>query len=156
MRQKLATYSFSILLLDQVIKLFITSAFKTNFYKEVTSFFNITYIQNHGAAWGILNGNRIFLIITGIITLWILYYFFIKGKLNNNETISLSFLIGGITGNLIDRIFRGYVVDYLQFNIFGYDFPVFNLADMCIVIGTFLLIITMFGSELNDNSRKKS
>lgn len=63
------------------------------------------------------------------------------------EKISYIFLTGGIIGNLIDRIIYGYVVDYLRFIIFGYNFPIFNLADICITIGVILLIINMLRKE---------
>ena len=63
------------------------------------------------------------------------------------EKIYMIFLTGGIIGNLIDRIIYGYVVDYLRFIIFGYNFPIFNLADICITIGVILLIINMLRKE---------
>lgn len=63
------------------------------------------------------------------------------------EKISYIFLTGGIIGNLIDRIIYGYVVDYLRFIIFDYNFPIFNLADICITIGVILLIINMLRKE---------
>ena len=66
--------------------------------------------------------------------------------------MSFSFLYSGILGNLIDRVFRGYVIDFLDFNIFGYDYPVFNFADICIVFGIILMIIAIIKKEdLNEN-----
>lgn len=58
-------------------------------------------------------------------------------------------LLGGIIGNLIDRIIYGYVIDYLNFNIFGYNFPVFNFADICIVISIFIIIIEILKGDKN-------
>ena len=63
------------------------------------------------------------------------------------NTLLFGLLFGGIIGNLIDRIFYGYVIDFLDFTIFGYDFPVFNFADICIVSGIFLLIIAICKKE---------
>lgn len=84
-----------------------------------------------------------------MISLMAIYLYFIKDKkLKKIEVITYSILIGGIIGNLIDRIVYGYVIDYLSFNIFGYHFPVFNLADICIVVSVFLMImIEIKGSE---------
>ena len=66
--------------------------------------------------------------------------YFIKSD-NNFLRLALSILIAGAIGNFIDRLFRGYVVDFLDFYPFGYDFPVFNVADICVNVGVFLLVI---------------
>ena len=73
-----------------------------------------------------------------------------KVKENINK-IALSLVIGGSIGNLIDRIVRGAVVDFLDFKIFGYNYPIFNLADTFIVLGVFLLLIGNTGGNKNDN-----
>ena len=73
----------------------------------------------------------------------------VKTKL---DIISYSLLIGGIVGNLFDRIFYKEVIDFLSFNIFGYMFPVFNLADTFICIGIFIIIIKLLKGEKNENS----
>ena len=78
-------------------------------------------------------------------------YFFKKTKLN---TYGFGLLLGGILGNLSDRLIFGYVKDFLDFIIFKYDFPVFNIADICIVTGVALLIISILKGE--DNSGSKS
>ena len=90
----------------------------------------------------ILYGNRVFLVLISIFALILVYYFMLKNKSLNKMDISIySLLIGGILGNLFDRVIYGYVVDYLDFCIFGYNFPIFNLADVCIVISVGLIII---------------
>ena len=65
-------------------------------------------------------------------------------------------LYAGIFGNFIDRLFHGYVIDFLDFKIFNYDFPIFNFADICIVVGTFLVIIAIFRGEDNENNSRRS
>ena len=67
--------------------------------------------------------------------------------MNNRNIFAFSLLIGGIIGNLIDRVIYGYVIDFLDFNIFGYDAPIFNIADTCIWIGAFLLFYAIMKRE---------
>jgi signal peptidase II len=79
---------------------------------------------------GILTGSRILLIIVAIISLFLIYFVLIRNKkLNNFDILCFGLLYGGIIGNLIDRVVRGYVVDYLEFIIVNYNFPIFNVAD---------------------------
>lgn len=89
-----------------------------------------------------------------LLALYIIYTYFIKNKiLNQLELWSYGFLLGGIFGTLIDRVLRGYVTDFLDFTIFNYQFPVFNIADICIVFGVFLTIISIWKGEKNGNNR---
>ena len=122
----------------------------------IKNFFNITYVLNDGAAWSILSGYTFLLILVAFVALGVIYFFFIKKKnLSKLETITYSFLIGGIIGNLIDRIIYGKVIDYFDFNIFGYDFPVFNIADICICLSVFVLIIDVVKGEINERNNSK-
>lgn len=150
MYKRLTIYSIILIVIDQVIKLVVNSSLKL--YESITiikNFFNITYVQNKGAAWSILSGNRFFLIGIAIIALFLIFMFFVKNKkLSKLEIIFYSLLIGGIVGNLIDRVIYGYVVDYLDFNIFGYNFPIFNFADICIVISVVLILVKSIKEEL--------
>ena len=108
----------------------------------INNFFNLTYVHNYGAAFSMLSGARYIFIFITIIALNLIYLFFIKDKkLNNLEIVIYSMLLAGIIGNLIDRILFGYVLDFLDFNIFGYDFAIFNIADSFIVVSVILLII---------------
>lgn len=156
MKKMLPTIGIS-LVLDQVIKIIIINSM--NLYQSVNiinSVFNITYVRNNGAAWSILSGNRILLILISIVALTLIYFYFIKDKkLTKLENFSYGLLIGGTVGNLIDRIIYGYVIDYLDFKIFSYSFPVFNFADICIVIGIALICISLIGGEMRDRTRDK-
>lgn len=147
--------SFIILLIDQIIKLLITSFFNVNNgITIINNFFDITYVRNYGAAFSILDGNRLLLILISFLSLFLIYKFLIKDKkISKFEIIVYGLLIGGLLGNLFDRVIFGYVIDYLSFNIFGYHFPVFNLADICIVISTVLLVF-IIGSDKNDNKSR--
>lgn len=108
----------------------------------IKDFFYITYTRNIGGAWSILEGRQIFLAFASIIFLICLVcYINREEKFNRLLFVSYSLIIGGVFGNLVDRIFKGYVVDFLSFHIFGYYFPIFNIADTFIIIGFILLII---------------
>ena len=144
---------------DQIIKLIVDKKVILNGSIEIIpNFFNITHVHNYGAAWSILTNKSVFLIFIAIISLVIIYFYFIKDKsLKKIDIIFLSMLISGIIGNMIDRVRFGYVVDYLDFNLFGYDFPVFNLADTLIVLAVIILIIKtlMEGRDGKNNSFRK-
>ena len=121
--------SLIIVLLDQITKYL--SIDKTI---QVFSLLSINYIENTGAAFGILQNKAFFLsIISVIVILLIIYYFNNSSK---NEKFALSLILAGTIGNLIDRIFRGYVIDFIDFKFW----PAFNIADMVNVIGVLLLI----------------
>ncbi|MBQ4633820.1 MAG: signal peptidase II [Bacilli bacterium] len=135
--------------LDQMIKVLISSLFALGTSKEIiNNFFYLTYVQNDGAAWSLFSNQTLMLILIAVIALVIIYNQFIKNKqLNKIDIILLSMLIAGILGNLIDRIIYGYVIDYLDFRIFNYNFPVFNLADTLIVLATIALLIKTYKEE---------
>ena len=149
-------YGFAIMtiLFDQIIKNGLM--FFMSFGQSITvipNFFNITLIGNTGAAFSILSSNTILLIVISIVVLNVLYFFFIKGKkLNNFEQLSFGLLIGGIIGNLIDRVLRMQVIDYLDFTFFGYNFPVFNLADIAIVVSMILICVQVIKGDKNEVS----
>ncbi len=110
----------------------------------VEDFLQLYYVENYGAAFGILQNRKVFFIIVTSIVIISIVFFLYKNPYNLNKImqIALSMLLGGSIGNLIDRIRLGYVVDFISIRIGkGYDFPVFNIADTFIVIGTFLIII---------------
>ena len=148
--KKLLGISFISIVLDRIIKMLVVSLGYGNSITIINNFFNITCMYNDGAAWSILSGRRVFLVIFTLVELLILYLVFIRGKeLNKTEEIVMGLLVGGIIGNLIDRIVYGYVIDYLDFNIFGYDFPIFNLADSLIVISVGILIYAVCRGDID-------
>jgi len=148
--------SIIFLLIDQISKLLVVKLLDIN--KSIVlikNFFYLTYTHNTGAAFSILTGQRIFLILIAITILAILFNYLRKNKVEGKiDKLAFSLIIGGSLGNLIDRIIRGYVVDFIDIKIFGYNFPVFNLADTFIVVGVFLLIITLGRKENKDDNRK--
>ena len=158
--KKMAVISLICFTIDQLLKSIMNQKLYLNqSINIIPSFFSITYVKNEGAAWNIFSGYQFFLILISIFALLILYHYFIKGKqLNKIETLSYGLLLGGIFGNLIDRICRGYVIDFLDFTLFHYHFPVFNIADICIVTGMLLIVLLIWKGEKNadNNSPSKS
>ena len=123
--------------------------------KVIKNFFYITLAHNNGAAWSILENKRILLLVITVISLFLINKFMNKEKLSNLESLSYGMIIGGILGNLFDRIVFSYVIDFLDFKIFGYDYPIFNLADSFIVIGIILMIIISIRKEYYERSNSK-
>lgn len=143
------------LLLDQILKLIVKSKLSLN--EEISvikNFFSIHYLQNDGAAFSILENKTILLILISFICLGILIYYIQKEKnFTKIISISLGLILGGIIGNLLDRILYKKVLDFISFTFFSYNFPVFNIADIGITIGTFLLLFSYLQEELK-NSKK--
>lgn len=156
MLKKIGIISSFIILIDQIIKKIVVHF--CTLEKSLTilpSFFSITYVQNTGAAWSIFSGNRIFLIAVGISAFFLIYFFLLKNSdLKPKEIWIYSMLIGGLFGNLIDRIFLGYVVDYLDFTIGNYHYPIFNFADICIVFSVLFLLLFTWKEGKNENRSK--
>ena len=139
-----------------IILLCIDLLTKTDSITIIKNFFYLTYINNDGAAFSILVGKRIFLILIAVLVIVMLIRYIKKNNIQNKlELVSISLIIGGSLGNLMDRVVRGYVIDFLDFKIFNYNFPIFNLADTFIVIGVFLLLLKEIRKENNLDSRNK-
>ena len=147
--------SFFIALLDQLTKLTIKSIFNPGEHVPVVSgFFDLVYIQNTGAAWGMLSGFNSWLIVISVTMVVILVVFrrhFISDTLMHR--IVLGLMIGGIVGNLVDRLKSGRVVDFLDFQWRGHHWPAFNVADSAICIGVGLYIISqLFMGEKKEHA----
>ncbi len=112
------TLALAILLIDQILK--------------IISINNNNYITNTGAAWGLLQGSNFLLIIISFIVIFYINRYFMSNPL------ALSILLGGVLGNLFDRIFRGHVIDFIDIKLFNY--PLFNVADIAIVLAIILII----------------
>ena len=148
MKKKVIIYSFIIVIVDLISKLVIDKLLKINeTISIINNFFSITKVFNRGASFSMFIGYRLLFILIGIITIVVLFKYLNYFKMNNRNIFAFSLLIGGIIGNLIDRVIYGYVIDFLDFNIFGYDAPIFNIADTCICIGAFLLFYAIMKRE---------
>lgn len=134
-------------LLDQASKYSVINYLNKDI-EVINNFFYLIYTKNNGAAFSILTGKRIFLIIITLLIIGSLIYYIIKNEISSKiEILAFSLIIGGSLGNLIDRVVRGYVVDFISVKIFGYHFPIFNIADSLICIGVFILLIIQFRKE---------
>lgn len=146
-----------ILIIDQILKNIIKTKMSLN--QEIVlikNFFSINYLKNTGAAFSILTNQTFILIIISFIIIFVLDRLLTKEKnFNNISVISIGLILGGIFGNLLDRIIYKGVIDYLSFKIFSYDFPVFNLADIAITIGTLLLLFNMVKEEIKNKKLDK-
>lgn len=107
----------------------------------IKDFFYITYAENTGAAFSILRGQRWLFVLMALVACAAIVYHIIKHKPKSLEKFSLQLILAGAIGNVIDRVIYGYVIDFLDFYIFGYDFPVFNFADSFITVGAVLFIL---------------
>lgn len=134
--------SIILVFIDQIIKyLVVLNMSLAESISIIPNFFNLTYVNNTGAAFSLFEGKQIFLILITVISLIGIFYYLKKQTLNKYDILIYSLIISGILANLIDRVFRGYVIDYFDFTIINYHFPVFNFADIFIVVGCIILII---------------
>lgn len=142
MKKKVFIFSGICLLLDFMIKIIVRNTmFLYKSIEVVPNFFRLTYVINDGAAFSILKGKQFFLILLAIIVLIFLIFNLMKEDLTKLKGIYYSLLIGGILGNMVDRILYYGVIDYLDFTILSYDAPIFNLADTFIFIGVVLFLV---------------
>lgn len=143
-------FSIFLVLIDQSSKFLVVKFLKGQAPLEIiNNFLNFYYLENRGAAFGILQEQKLLFTIITLVVLVVLFSILFKNykKRSFLLKLSLSLIIGGTIGNFIDRIRLGYVIDFISTKIFNYDFAVFNLADAFIVVGTFLLIIMIIVYE---------
>ncbi|MHA0855869.1 signal peptidase II [Paenibacillus sp. CMAA1364] len=134
-------------LVDQGTKYLIASRMElTEQIPVIGNFFLITSHRNRGAAFGILEDQRWFFIAITIVVVIAIVWYLQKVMKTSNKILplALSLVLGGALGNFIDRVIAGEVVDFLQFNFGSYTFPIFNIADSCIVVGVGLIIVDSF------------
>ena len=137
-----ASLSIFIVLIDQYTK-YLMFYNKKLFINKDFLLFKLDFVKNYGAAFNIFSGSRIFLSLISILfSIILIYLIFRKNTLNSFDLYSYSFILGGTFGNGIDRIYKGFVVDFINLNII--NFPVFNIADISINIGFIFLLYNIF------------
>ena len=158
MKKLVYTIAIVGVLIDQISKILVDCLMNLGEnISIIPTFFSFRYIRNTGAAWGMFSNNTIVLAVISLIFLYFVIKYVNETKdMNKLNVISFGFIIGGIVGNLIDRLLRSFVIDFFSFNIFGYDFPVFNVADILIVVAVILLVVDSFiGGDKVDSGRRK-
>jgi signal peptidase II len=143
MRKREILLILAIVALDQITKYAIEAQLSLGQSIEIIEgFFSLTYARNTGAAWSILTGQMTFFYIISTIALVVMTVFLFKtDKKENLQRIALALLIAGTIGNFIDRLMFQYLRDFLDFIIIGYDFPIFNVADITLNVAIGLLIL---------------
>lgn len=117
----------------------------------IKDYFQLNYVENRGAAFGILQGRRLLFLVITISVILIITFYLVKyyNQMNTLTKVSFAMLIGGAIGNLIDRIRLGYVVDFISVSLINrYDFPVFNIADISVVISTIFIVYLVLFDKL--------
>jgi signal peptidase II len=140
-----------LLVLDQASKSVVAAKiglFET--IRVIPGFFNLTHVRNKGAIFGFFNhipGNSVALLLTGLSILafiLIIFYFFKTPPEQKLNRFTLALVMAGALGNQVDRVFRGTVVDFLEFHVRRFYWPTFNVADACVSVGAVLLIYIFF------------
>jgi signal peptidase II len=147
---KLGLVFLFVVFVDQFSKTLIQKYVPYNSSIEIIKgFYYVTFVENTGGAWGILQNKSLFFIIVVAIAIVFITFFIIRTPIENFWIrYSLTLILGGAVGNFLDRIFRsGRVVDFMDFYFGSYHFPTFNLADSMICIGAAMLVVDMFRKE---------
>lgn len=157
MKKRIYQISICVFIFDQFLKYLITRNFV---YQKTVAiiphFFYLQYIKNTGGAFSIFSNSIWFFVLIGMVFLiGMVSYIAKKKEISFLEQFSFGLLIGGVLGNLIDRILFHGVIDYLGIIIFSYYFPIFNFADICIVCGTLLMGIVLVGENHENRSSRK-
>ncbi len=135
-----------VLVLDQVTKFCVQSSSSLP-VTVIPGFFKIEYLKNTGAAWSMLSSKTALLTLVSAVAIGVMLWYLLTKKTTSVQETALCLMIAGAAGNFIDRLCLSYVRDFLSFNIFGYPFPVFNIADCALCIGVFLLFICTMKEE---------
>lgn len=145
-----------LVVIDQFIKIWVLdNLLQTSSIVLIPGFLQLTYVENRGAAFGIFQGKVEILSILTLAVIVVGIVMLLMGKFKSKlSLLSVGLIIAGGTGNLIDRIIRSFVVDYLDISLW-FNFPVFNFADCCVVVGTILLMIYLLFSDEKENVCKK-
>lgn len=136
------------IIVDRLLKVIATSYLTTEHFYVINNFFYLTYAKNEGAAFSLLEGHQIVFVLMAFLAVFIIY---LCNKKSNSNNIGYPLLLGGVIGNLIDRLAYNHVIDFIGFKLFGKMMPIFNFADILIVVGA---VIVLIGSDKNENKGK--
>lgn len=157
MNKKIFIIAVFSLILDQVSKAIIDAFLSVNeSITVIENFFSLTNVYNTGAAFSVMEGKTWFLSMLSVVILILIFKMSKEFKMNKRNIVAFGLLIGGIFGNFGDRLFLGMVRDFLKFRIFGYNFPIFNVADICIVLGVLILAISILVGDDKVEGRSRN
>ncbi len=155
MKRRSLIIALLIIFIDQISKQAIDNSFLLNESLHLFSNLFITKVYNTGASWSMFSGMLNILIVISLLSFVCFIYFQDSFKINIRNIIAFGLIYGGLFGNLIDRIDRGYVIDFIHLKINTWDFPIFNFADISLVIGFILLIIALWKGEDKFGNKSK-
>lgn len=140
--------------LDQLLKLWAVHALKpVGSYPIINNILHLTYVENRGAAFGMMQGQTWLLIWATALVLLVLVFLILSGRIKQKFPLfTIAVILGGGVGNLIDRVYRGFVVDYIHVKII--NFAVFNFADICVTMGTLVLVCWLIFGESRKERHK--
>lgn len=144
--------------MDQISKYLVNLMIPVNGSTElIPGFFSLQHVRNDGAAMGILDGHRWIFMTFTVIIIVASVFFLCSGKVKNHWGIlSISMIIGGGIGNMIDRVLLGEVIDFFAFNFWGFEFWIFNVADIFVTCGTILLAFYIALSSDFDSKKESA
>lgn len=119
----------------------------TNTVSILPGFLYFNFVKNFGMAWSFLSGQTVFLSLVAAVAILAMGYYLIYRKPTGLKKFAIELMVAGALGNLIDRLSLGYVRDFIDTYIFGYDFPIFNVADCALTIGVLFLLIVEYQEE---------
>ncbi len=153
----IAIIAFIILIIDLGSKMIIAKYIgASDSVKVIDNFMSLTHVRNTGAAWSMFSDSKYLVLIISAVIISGLILYIIKNKPSNKlEKIAYGFILGGALGNFLNRLVNGYVTDFIDLRIFGYDYPIFNLADTFIVIGVILFITYTWRDNNGNKGRRK-
>ena len=156
MKKKILFISIILFAVDQISKLVLDKFLVLGkSYTIFDKFLYITKAYNYGISFSMLSGHRFLIILISLIVMIFLYFYMQKFKQNTKNIIAFSLVFSGLFGNLIDRLIHGYVIDFIDFYVFNYNYPIFNLADSFICIGIFILLYSIYMGEDNENNSRE-
>ena len=154
---KILLITFIVFIADFISKFLVTRVLESGQnIKIIKNILYLTYVRNTGVAFNFLDGMLIFIILMTLVVIGFIFKYVLSNELSKFECLGYSLIIGGALGNLLDRVFYGYVIDFIDIYIFNYDYPVFNFADVAIVFGVIIILVINLKKESSDKNGDKS
>lgn len=141
-----------VVIVDQITKQAVWHYFVPGYQIDIIpGVLRFTLVKNDGAAFGLLEGGRIFFIVAGVIAVVFITYLGIRlPKTDGIKRLLLGLILGGAIGNLIDRVYDGGVIDFIEMGVAGHWWPVYNVADIAVTVGAILLLLRLLIASSRD------